>query len=261
MIIFNEEEYSKKILYSKKYNTKKNQGRERSALVRYLSSLDYTTEEIKKELYKIPIFGGDYLSTSDIDKIYDKIIAKANDFMFIKDIEVKITQKEMEIILEQEEENDRNLLFVYLVYYKWASKVSHLRFYSKKNDVIMVIENDNDLWKIANLYKLRIKDRFKICSKFISNGLYKQDNFKKYNYFYLPFIDNDSEVVLTISNFDNIVGELYMYLFPSDYIRCKECDVVIKKTTNNKKYCSDCAKEVSNKQKNIYRKNKDLKHE
>lgn len=246
MIIFDEGKYAQKVLRSKEYHTNKNQGRERSAIVRYLSSLGYDRDNIKKELHRIPMLGDDYLSFNNKDMIYDKIINKANNFTFVNNVEINISQKELDIILNQKNDKERDLLFVYLVYYKWASKITHLNFYSKKDEVIMVVENDKDLWKISGLNNLRVKDRYKICSNIVNSGLYKQHNFKKHNYFYLSFLDNDlNDTVLSISNFDNILGELYMYINPNDYMRCMECGTVIKKTSNNRKYCTECAREIN----------------
>ena len=135
----------------------------------------------------------------------------------------------------------RNLLFVYLVYYKWAIQIDYLSFYSKKNDIMMAIENNNDIWKIAGVSKLRVADRYLLCNILFTKGLYKIDNFKSHNYIYVPFATDNGEQVMEISNYDNILGELLLYLEPGQYKRCIICGKVIKKTRSPKKYCIDCA--------------------
>ena len=130
MLVFDEEEYATEIINNKKYNTVKTQGRERCILVRYLTSvLNYSNEEIKNVLEKIPMSGGEYLTSKDKDVIFSKIINKANEFDFVTGIEIDIYKSEMDVILSLEDEYARNLLFVYLVYYKWATIYGNLLVY------------------------------------------------------------------------------------------------------------------------------------
>lgn len=241
MLIFDEKKYAQEIINSKKYNTIKTQGRERCVIVRYLMNLNKTSEEIKDILFSIPMKGGEYLTEHDKSCIYDKIIDKANQFDFITGLQVEIYKNELDVILSVENENARNLLFVYLVYYKWACQIKHLRFYSKKNNVFMAVENNADIWKLANLSKFRVSERYLLCNQLFSLGLYRVDNFKSHNYIYLPFVQNDGEVAITIKDFDNFLNELFIYEYPNQYKRCIICGKVIKKTRSPKKYCSDCA--------------------
>lgn len=241
MLIFDEKKYAENIIKSKKYQTIKTQGRERCVLVRYLTSLNYPIEKIKKILSDIPMSGGEYLSQKDKDVIFSKIIQKANEYEFVTNRIVKIYKSELDIIEQVEDENAKHLLFIYLVYYKWASTVSYLQFYSKKNNIMMAVENNNDSWKLAGLSKLRVAERYRLCNLLFNKGLYKIDNFKSYNYIYLPFAVDDGEVVMEITNFDNLLGELFIFENPTEYKRCAICGSVIKKTRSPKKYCSNCA--------------------
>lgn len=241
MLVFDEKKYAEDIITNNKYNTIKTQGKERCILVRYLTNLNYPISDIKDVLRKIPMSGGEFLSDKEKDIIFDKIISKANEFEFITGVVVNIYKKEMDIITSLDDEYARNLLFVYLVYYKWAVQVSHLNFYSKVNDAKMALENNNDIWKLASLSKLRVADRYRLCNLLFVQGLYKVDNFKSHNYIYLPFVENSGDIVITISNYENILGELSMYLKPNEFKRCCVCGTVIKKTRSPKKYCTSCA--------------------
>lgn len=186
--------------------------------------------------------GGEYLSQKEKDVILTKIINKANKYSFISDKVVNIYKEEMEVIESIEDIEIRKLLFSYLVYYKWGSQVEHLQFYSKRNNAPMVIENNNDVWKIAGVSKLKVSERYMLCNKLFNLGLYKIDNFKAHNYIYIPFAKNEGEVVFSIKNYDNITGELLLYENPNEYKRCCVCGVVFKKTRSPKKYCSSCAR-------------------
>ena len=241
MLVFDEKKYAEEIINSKKYNTIKTQGRERCILVRYLTSQGYTPDYIKSILLEIPMSGGEYLTDKDKDVIFSKIINKANEYAFISNISVKIYQEEMDVIQSVEEDYARYLLFVYLVYYKWACQVGHLQFFSKKNNIMMVIENNSDIWKTAKLSKLRVADRYRLCNLLFNKGLYKIDNFKSHNYIYIPFVKDSGDVVIEINNYDNIIGELMLFEKPNEYKRCAVCGVVIKRTRSPKKYCTSCA--------------------
>lgn len=241
MLVFDEKEYAEKILNSKSYNTVKTQGRERCILVRYLTSLNYSEEDIKKVLMSIPIAGGEYLSNKDKESICSKILNKANEYDFVTNINVNIYEEEMDVIMSLEDKDLRHLLFIYLIYYKWASNVKHLKFFSKKNNIVMVVENNSDLWKLAGISKLRVSERYRLCNMLYNLGLYKIDNFKSHNYIYIPFIKNDGKVVINISNYNNLIGEILLFENPDDYKRCIVCGTVIKKTRSPKKYCQECA--------------------
>ena len=133
-----------------------------------------------------------------VNIIFSKIISKANEYEFITNITIKIYKSELDIIQTVEDDYSRNLLVIYLVYYKWAKNIKHLQFYSKKNDITMVVENNNDIWKLAGLSKLRVADRYRLCNLLYSKGLYKIDNFKSHNYIYIPFAVDDGEIAIEI---------------------------------------------------------------
>lgn len=259
MLIFDEKKYAKNLLKKKEFQTYRQKDIERYILIRYLASEGMSSDDIRKELEKFPFIGCEYLDKKDTDIIYNKIIDRALSCSLVTGIEINVYKSEIDIINSVEDENARNLLFTLLVYYKWAINQSYLYFYSKHNDVKMVMTNDLDIWKYANIMKLRVAERYKLCNQLILKNLYVEDNFKSNNYFYLPFLVEDGEIAFTINNYDNILGELYIYNDPEHYKRCSECGVVIKKTRSPKKYCDSCAKEIKNKQNlRYYRENTDL---
>ena len=242
MLVFDEKDYAEKIVSNRHYETIKSQGKERCILVRYFTNLGYTDLQIKDELRKIPMMGGEFLSDRDKDFIFDKIIKKANEYEYVTGKIVIIYQSELDIIDALEDEKMREILFVYLVYYKWASQVKHLQFYSKKNEVMMVLENNIDVWKLSGVFNLRVAHRYEYLNKLFDLGLYKVDNFKSHNYIYIPFVVNEGEKKIVISDYKNILGEYQLYKYPDKYKRCCVCGTVITKTRSPKKYCSSCAK-------------------
>ena len=248
MLIFDEKKYAENLLKSKEFKTYRQKDIERYILIRYLSSIGMKEEDIKKQLAKFPFAGCEYLDKTEISYLYDKILQKALSRPLVSGIEVDIYESEMEVIESVEDFDARKLLFVLLIYYKWASQQSCLKFFSRYNNVDMVITNDLDIWKNAGIMGLRVSERYKLCNKLIEKGLYVEDNFKANNYFYLPFCQKNGKIAIKITNYDNILGELLYFEDKNHYKRCSNCGIVITKTRSPKKYCSNCAREIKNKQ-------------
>lgn len=257
MLIFDEKKYAQNLIKNREFQTYRQKDIERYILIRYLSSEGMSYEEIKKELGNFPLVGCEYLDKKEVDLIYNKIVERALAYPLVTNIKVVIYKSEIDVINKLEDKNAQRLLFMLLVYYKWAVNQPYLFFFSRYNNTKMVITNDMDIWKYAGLMKLRVAERYKLCNKLIIDGLYVEDNFKSNNYFYLPFSVEDGEEAIVIDNYDNIIGELDYYNDKDNYKRCSECGVVINKTRSPKKYCDNCAKIIKNKKnKEYYHKNK-----
>ena len=248
MLVFDEKKYAASLLNKKNFNTYRNRDIERYIIIRYLASQNKNIDEIKKNISKFPLVGCEYLSSKDIDIIYDKIIEKALSYNLIYDIEIEIYEEELSAINELENEDAKKLLFILLVYYKWAINIDYLYFVSKKNDIKMVVTNDIDIWKLTQIKRCSVRDRYKLFNILISSKLYIEDNFKDKNYFFIPFIKNSGNVKIKIDNYDNIIGEYNYYFNKDSYKRCANCGTVISKTRSPKKYCTKCSKLIKNKQ-------------
>lgn len=65
------------------------------------------------------------------------------------------------------------------------------------------------------------------------------------------FINNDSEEKMLISDFRKLGYEWRLYK-GEKYIRCADCGIITKQTSNRKKYCKDCGKKSKNEQNKSY---------
>lgn len=65
------------------------------------------------------------------------------------------------------------------------------------------------------------------------------------------YIDDESEKEFFVSDFRKLGYEWRLYN-GEKYIRCADCGILVKKTSNRRKYCKDCGKNIKNKQNKLY---------
>lgn len=238
MLIFDEKKYAIDLI-SNGYKTKKNQGRERCVLVRYLNNEGFSKNDIINFLKKMPFNGREFIDEDNMNIIYDKIINKSLDFDFMTDIKVDIYKEEMDTILKLKDRDSQNLLFILMVYYKWAKHSKKISFHSKKNGYDWVLENDVDICKYAKIFNKRTSYRYKIFKELHDSGYYINDFILKKNMFALTFIKEQGEKAFTISNYDDLT--LWIDYYNKKAILCKECSKPVLFTNNSQKYCKECA--------------------
>lgn len=70
------------------------------------------------------------------------------------------------------------------------------------------------------------------------------------------FVEMDGEHVFIVGDFRELGYEYLNYIGDGEFIRCTECERLIKKTNNKCLYCIKCAKEKKNIQNKKYYKEK-----
>ena len=95
------------------------------------------------------------------------------------------------------------------------------------------------IFKLANV-QLSTDNQALLMNDLYSLGLIKYSkNISKLNVS-VNFIDNDSDVALTVTQLRDL-GKEYLMFCGEDYIRCEKCGVPIKKSRNGRiKYCNEC---------------------
>lgn len=239
MIIFNEKDYAERVIKSGYFQTLKYQGQERRAVAKYLKyEKGYDNQQIRDAITSIKSRRKEMYDEDIWDGIMDKLIINYDKSEYLCDIEVCISQSELDIVLSQPTIEMRNLLFVLLVYYKWAVQTREKSFMRKEH--IWVREADLDCCKLAHLDKLKRDERISLFGALYRTNLYNTDYVRKYrNIFTLTFID-DNEPVIIIKDFHDILAYLENYLDPSSCLHCSECGSLICKTGRNHKMCSSC---------------------
>jgi hypothetical protein len=148
---------------------------------------------------------------------------------------VNITKGELDTIRTVNNVKLEKLLFVYMVYAKVLNKIN-----DKNNN--WVNKDTNLMFKTMKLtetgkqQKLIVKD---LCDKgYLQVPVKVNGTSLRVN-----FINEQSEIVYVLKDFDNI-DLAYAQLIGENIGSCEKCGALIKQTTSNKKYCSECSKEV-----------------
>lgn len=172
-------------------------------------------------------------------------VRKTKDYKLIN-ISVGVTKNEIDKIKEYGNLKYEKLLFTLLVYSKiynqlnsndknWVNE-QHKYIFSDAKIAIKAIDQGKMLYQLKELGYIDIAQK-NDCT-----------NVK------VKYIDENSDVVIEIHDFRNLVFEYMRYFEPDKYMKCKECGLLIK-YYNNKKYCDKCAIEVDREKANERMKN------
>jgi hypothetical protein len=114
-----------------------------------------------------------------------------------------------------------------------------------------VNEKINTIFKLAKVY-LKKDERTMIIRSLVENGFIDLTKKCKYK---INYINNKSDILLFVKNFDNIIME-YDFLIGDNIKHCEGCKKPIKVTIHNRKYCMKCWKEMQRGWDKEYQKNK-----
>lgn len=203
-------------------------------LARYYREIGKDNDEIKELLsdFLHRCLKDKYKESKWIDSIFYQVI-KSKKYTLKKVDSIIISKSEMEIIQSVKGKSRQKVLFTLLVLAKYYNAVS------EKNNNWANLEYKK-IFKLANV-QLSIQNQ-----ALLINDLYNcrfvnvSKNVGKPN-IQVNFIDNESDVVLTITQLKDL-GKEYLLFCGEDYIRCQKCGSIIKNYKNNNKYCKDCGK-------------------
>lgn len=185
-----------------------------------------------------------------IEGIVD-LVRKNKDYEVVN-ITIQITKNEINKIKSYNNLKYEKLLFVLLVYAKIYNQLN-------KNEKNWVNEQHKYIFSDAKI-AIKSDEQGKMLYKLRKDELIDISNRVDCTNLKINYIDNDdnSEVVIEISDFRNLVFEYLRYFEPDKYMRCEECGLLIKTTNNKTKYCSECARKIHNEIKlNTWHKNKE----
>lgn len=187
-----------------------------------------------------------------IKGIINKIYKSKNYQMF--DVKpIKITESEINKIKILNDIKLEKLAFVLLVYAKIYNQMNN-------NDSNWVNEHHRHIFSDAKIAVTK-NEQGKMIHTLKEKGYVDVSVMVDCTNIKVNYIENDSEIAITISDFRNFVYEYLKYFSPDKYIQCTECNKLIKPTNNRQIYCGECWEEKERKlrviiNKRYYEKNK-----
>lgn len=170
------------------------------------------------------------------EDIIEDISKKANKYSLRELNFISITQYELDRIFEVDNLRYQKLLFTMLCYAKLYNSIS-------ENNNGWINTDIKEIYRVARLTVKHRNDKFLYLNDLEQMGLISFSNKNDNLNIRVNFIDVDGESVLDISDFRELGYEYLNYIGSEKFIRCYECDRLIRKTGKNSKYCNICGKE------------------
>jgi hypothetical protein len=233
-IILKEKEYAEKILESKVLNKKPTFDLKILAKY-YCFEKQLTPNKIYMELVRNMEEKYNNFALSKWQSTLLDLSKNAKKYPLI-DIEyIPITENELSTIKEIDSKPMRRLAFTLLCLAKYRNMIN-----IKNND--WVGYKFKDIFKIANINATK-REQGGYIYDMKELGLIKMNKMVDNLSVNVCFIDKDnSKEVLQICDFRNL-GYEYLFYLGEKFIRCDNCGILIRATSNNKKYCDICSNE------------------
>lgn len=253
-LIANETAYARKCL-EQNYIDKKHPYKSIRSVVRYLQKVCFI-RNIDDMYCSVLSYIESTGKNVEIDK--EKVLAMMNESNPYNDIQsITISQKELDTINSfGYPYSYRKLLFTMLVYYKVK-----LALYPEHNNK-RIDANISEIMKDAHV-SMSVDKRTEMLIRFEEDGLIELPNGgKQAKYFYLYFIDNESqEPGIIVEDFFDFYLYYEQYEKGGRLIYCQECGKLVlvknQKGCGTVKYCKDCKvsveKELKKKQNERYK--------
>lgn len=170
-----------------------------------------------------------------IEKII-KTIQKDKDYSLREINSINITESELEVIKEINNNRLEKLAFVLLVYAKIYNQIN-------KNESNWVNEEHKYIFSDAKI-AVKIKDQGKMIHTLSDMGLVESSKKVDCTNLKVKFVDDNSDVVLSISDFRNFVYEYLRWKgYKINTCENEKCKILFSPTNNRQVYCKSCWKE------------------
>lgn len=244
MIILNEKEYAEKCI--KENHIDKKPFKTLSILAKYYyHHCGYKPKKIKSLLVEFLAKNYDLynVNRASWDLTIDKITKNVRKYKLYEIDGVWITKAELETIESIGNKVLERVAFTLLC----LAKLSILK---NENNPGWVNNDASEVFALANA-KCKAEEMYMKLNKLVVKGLLgtatRIDNLS----LKVKYINDNSEKVLFINDFREL-GLEYLYYKGEDYVRCKECGLLIKNNKNKtKKYCKDCAGYIPQRTKTV----------
>ena len=172
------------------------------------------------------------------EEVIEDIAKKANKYPLREIDSIGITQSELDKIAELHNIKYEKLLFTMLCYAKLYNTIS-------ENNNGWVNTDIQELYRAARVTVKYRKDKFLFLNDIERTGLISFSNKNDNLNLKVNFFNMDGESVLQISDFRELGYEYLNYIGEGNFIRCSECNRLVRKKSNNQLYCIECAKNMN----------------
>lgn len=178
------------------------------------------------------------------EDIIEDISKKANKYQLREIDSIGITQQELDEISEINNLKYQKLLFTMLCYAKLYNLIS-------ENNNGWINADIKEIFRVARVSVKHRNDKFLYLNDLERTGLIsfssKNDNLN----IRVNFVDMGNKHVFDVDDFRELGFEYLNYFKNGKFIRCTECNRLVKKKSKHDystKYCSECAKKKFNEQ-------------
>lgn len=177
------------------------------------------------------------------EEVIEDISKKANKYPLREIDSIGITQSELDKIAELHNVKYEKLLFTMLCYAKLYNTIS-------ENNNGWVNTDIQELYRVSRVTVKYRKDKFLFLNDIEKTGLISFSNKNDNLNLKINFFDMDCKSVLDINDFRELGYEYLNYIGEGKFIRCTECNRLIRKTGNRQKYCNECYKKINSEMTN-----------
>ena len=234
-IVLNEREYAESILSYK--TTTKKPSEALSIISRYLYANGYKPNEIAQRLEDYIIRIDENASIPKWQQTIDRYANTADKYSLVEIESVPITQAELDTIATITSKPLKRLAFTLLCVAKFYN-------ISNPHNNNWTNKPDKEIFKLANIQTSSMRQSL-MMNDLYSLGLIGYSRLVDNINVSVKFINDNSDVVLYISDFRNLGFQYLKYTGDTSFTECESCGLVMKRTSNRLKYCPDCAIDIN----------------
>lgn len=205
-------------------------------VARYYHSEGYKKEEIIGLIEDYMIRCNPNINIVSWQTLIDKISASAGKYPLVDIQAVHITQSEIEKIKALTGIVAQRFMFTALCLAKYGDALS-------PNNNGWVNRADSEIFRLANT-TLNTKRQGLLINDLWTLGYVGYSKVVDNINIQIKIVDDDSPIVLSVTDFRNLGYQYMRILDPAGFIECRECGLVVKRRSRGHKYCDACAIEV-----------------
>lgn len=229
-IVLNEVEWVERALEAKSLG--KDPSETLGRLGKYYFAQGHTQKTISRLLEEFLIRCDPNINLIFWQDMIDFAAKRSNKYPLVTIDKISVTQSELDRIGEIDGSMAQRVLFTILCLAKYNNAIN-------PNGNNWANRDFATIFSLANV-KVTKKRQYQIINCLWNNGVIRFSNVVDNLNLNVLFVDNEGEAVLTISDTRNL-GNQYMMYRGENFMACESCGLIIRKTSNARKYCPECA--------------------